>query len=63
MKLLLWLRALRAWNFYNWDSEVARKDDIVVIQDLPDLDDFNVGQMFMITSVNRTTGRITVQHD
>ena len=50
MKLLLWLRALRAWNFYNWNSSVGMKEYSLVLEDMIDLEDFNVGLEIQVTS-------------
>lgn len=58
MRFLLWLRALRNWNFYNWNGPLERKSYGLVLEDLFEQAEFNIGQSYQITSVNRTTGRI-----
>jgi len=58
MKLLLWLRALRKYNFYNWNSPIGMKNYSLVLEDLRDHEDFYVGQSLIVMSINRTTGRI-----
>lgn len=58
--ILLFIRALRVFNFYNWHG-VLEWDlkNKVVVWNMCKIDDFNIGQRFVITSVNRTTGLIT----
>lgn len=59
MKILLWLRCLRCWNWYNWNLPKGTTE--VVVYDLANMENFNVGQRYQIMSVNRGTGMITGQ--
>lgn len=60
MMLLMWLRALLDMNFYNWNCPLKRNSYGVVLIHLQEHPDFNVGQKYEITAVNRTTGRIEI---
>lgn len=56
MKILLWFRCLRHWNWYNWLYNNDEK--FVLYNDLSHVY-YNVGDELTITSVNRTTGVVT----
>lgn len=61
MKLLIFLRQLLAWNFYRNPHTKYNGQIKIVLVDLRQLPDFNVGMaQIMIKSVNRTTGEITL---
>lgn len=60
MRLLFWLRALWGFNFFNWDRGIDFGDYEVAVN-LRDLKYFNIGQQYTITSVNRTTGKLTLK--
>lgn len=59
MKVLIWLRALKAFNFFNWNKQLLTDEFSLIIDDLSNHPEFNLGRIMIITSVNRTTGRIT----
>ncbi len=58
-KLLLFLRALSAKNFYNWNKPVKNGEYSFILSEMYVITDVNVGDTFVVTSVNRTTGRVT----
>jgi hypothetical protein len=58
MKLLFWFRALWGFNFCSWNNY---HHDFSLACELKDLSCFNIGQKFEVTSVNRTTGRVTMK--
>lgn len=60
MTILLFIRKLLKLNFY--ENPGTPKNDLeFVAVNLKDLEDFNIGVIdTYITSVNRTTGKITI---
>lgn len=60
MIILLFLRALRYLNFYNWDYDHI-SSTAFVLKDLEELKNIDLGQVYKITCVNRTTGQIHME--
>lgn len=60
MTVLLWLRAARFLNWYNWNSAKLGSTSYVV-QNTDDLRLIELGQCWVVTSVHRTTGKVTMQ--
>ena len=63
MKALLFIRALLKMNFFNWDGMVDRKSVEVVMRNVHEHENFNVGDRYVVTSINRTTGKIGLHAD
>lgn len=61
MSILLWLRALRHLNFYNWNARYEGHMELICI-DLKDLKFLELGMLIRVTYVNRQTGKITFKH-
>lgn len=58
--ILAFLRALKARNFLNWNGQYGTFRTILV--DTKQLPQFNVGQHFTVSGVNRTTGMVYLEH-
>lgn len=57
MELLILLRQMAANNFYR-NTSGKPAESTLVLPDLKDHPEYNVGQKYEIISVNRTTGEI-----
>lgn len=61
MNLLIFLRQLMADNFYRNPSIVVKDLTLVSPKTGKHMIDINVGQKCVVTSVNRTTGEVTLK--
>lgn len=60
MRTILWLRALRHLNWFNWNYAAPGSLGFV-IQSIKDLGRIELNQAWSVTSVNRVTGKITMK--
>jgi hypothetical protein len=60
MKVLLWLRALLDTNFHNWNNKPSGFH--FVAYSVQDTRHYDIGVKVEITSINRTTGLVTVKY-